>query len=109
MNQLNVHLALLAAALAFPLAAAADTLSLPDKAPYRKGLYVPDPVKNECALEKKVVEHIKSSASGFEKVSLGGKGGPGKSLDLRITGLLATGGGSFSGPKSVTVSGTLRE
>ena len=111
MNTRNVHLVLLACALGAPLASHADTLTLPEKAPFRSGLYVPQPVKAECALETKVVQHIKAAASGFEKVSVvkGGQGGAGKSLDLKITGLLGTGGGSFSGPKAVTVTGTLRE
>src|SRR4051812_4381312 len=109
MNSHNVHRMLLAAALFLPLAAGAQTLSVPAKVSYDKGVHVPDAVRAECGLETKIPEYVKSSAPGqVTKGAQGGKGG-GKSLDMKITGLLATGGGNFSGPKSVTVTGTLRE
>src|SRR3954464_11095091 len=109
MNPRNVRRMLLAAAVLLPLAAGAQTLSVPAKVSYDKGVHVPDAVRAECGLETKIPEYVKSSAPGqVTKGAQGGKGG-GKSLDMKITGLLATGGGNFSGPKSVTVSGTLRE
>jgi hypothetical protein len=111
MNSQNVRRALLAVSfslpLAFSLTAAAEPLGLQDKVPFDKGVHVPDAVKAECGLEAKIAEYVKGSASGFEKVSMGAA--KGKSLDMKITGLLATAGGGFSGPKSVTVSGTLRQ
>jgi hypothetical protein len=103
MNSNKIRRALLAAAVALPLSASAEPLALPQKVSYDKDVHVPDAVKKECALETKIPEYVKSSASGFEP----GKGG--KALEMKISGLLATGGGGFSGPKSVTVSGTLRE
>src|SRR4051812_16826192 len=103
MNSKKIRLALAAAAISLPLAAWAEPLALPQKVSFDKNVNVPDAVRKECGLEAKVAEYVKSSASGFEA----GKGG--KSLDMKISGLLATGGGGFSGPKSVTVSGTLRE
>jgi hypothetical protein len=101
MNTRNVRRMLLAAAILLPLSAGAQTLSVPAKVSYDKGVHVPEAVKKECALETKIPGYVKASAPSA------GKGA--RSLDMKITGLLATGGGNFSGPKSVTVTGTLRE
>jgi hypothetical protein len=74
---------------------------VPSKVSFDKDVHVPEAVKKECGLETKIPEYVKSSAPGA--------GGKARSLDMKITGLLATGGGNFTGPKSVTVTGTLRE
>jgi hypothetical protein len=94
----NIRCALLAAIVSLPLAAAAQ-VKVPEKIAFEKNVHVPDAVRKECGLETSIPKYVKS-ASGAA-----GKG----ALDMRITGLLATGGGSFSGPKSVTVTGTLRD
>jgi hypothetical protein len=100
MSSKNVRRMLLAVMTALPLAAGAQSLKVPEKIVYDKGVHVPDAVRKECALDTKIPGYVKSSASGIQGA---------KSLDMKITGILATGGGSFSGPKSVTVAGTLRE
>ena len=94
----NNHRALLAALVSLPLAAVAQ-VKVPDKIAYEKNVHVPDAVRKECGLETSIPKYVKA-ASGSA-----GKG----TLDMKITGLLATGGGSFSGPKSVTITGTLRD
>src|SRR5262249_59958308 len=90
--------ALLAASLLLPLSAAAQ-VKVPEKIAFDKGVPVTDAVKSECALETKIPQYVKTAAGS------GSKG----ALDMKITGLLAPGGGAWSGPKSVTVSGTLRD
>ncbi|MDH4134418.1 MAG: hypothetical protein OEV31_06480 [Gammaproteobacteria bacterium] len=98
---------------ALPLAAQAGggTLTLPDKAPFAKDASVPNSVRAECGLEKKVPELIRDAAhKKFDKVVLApavSAKTPGKAMGLTITHVLAPGGGPWSGPKSVTVTGTL--
>jgi hypothetical protein len=99
MNSKGIRRTLLAVMASLPLAAAAQ-VSVPEKIAYAKDVHVPDAVKKECGLETSIPKYVKSASGQAAK---GGK------LDMRITGLLATGGGAFSGPKSVTVTGTLRE
>jgi len=94
----NTRRAIVAALVSLPLAAAAQ-VKVPEKIAFEKGVPVTTAVKNECALETKIPQYVKSAAGSA------GKG----ALDMKITGLLAPGGGTFSGPKSVTVSGTLRD
>ena len=96
-----------------PLGAVAnDSLTIPSKAPYEKGAAVPEAVRAECGLEQKVPEYVKDAVGKNYQVktanSVSGKT-PGKALDLTINGVLAPGGGPWSGPKSVTVRGTLWE
>lgn len=98
---------------ALPLAAQAGggTLTLPNKAPFAKNAAVPSAVRAECGLEKKVPELIRDAAhKKFDKVVLApgvSAKTPGKAMSLEITRVLAPGGGPWSGPKSVTVTGTL--
>lgn len=94
----NLHRALVAALVSLPLAAAA-AVSIPEKIAYDKNAGVTDAVKKECALDTKVPQYVKSAAGSS------GKG----TLEMRITNVLAPGGGAWSGPKAVTVAGTLRD
>jgi hypothetical protein len=99
MNSKNMRRALLAVIVSLPLAAAAQ-VKVPEKIAFDKAVHVPDAVRKECGLETSIPKYVKASSSGV----------PGaKSVDMKITALLATGGGAFSGPKSVTVTGTVRE
>lgn len=101
-------------AVLLPLAAlAGGSITVPKKVPYEKGIHVPDAVRAECALEQKTAEHLHAALGGkFDKVSaadsVSGKTA-GKALEMKITNVLAPGGGSWSGPKSVEVRGTLWE
>jgi len=94
-------------------AVANGTLTIPKKAPFEKGIHVPEAVRAECGLEQKVPEHVRDAAGKkFDKVSLADHVSaktPGKAMSLTITSVLAPGGGPFSGPKSVEVRGVLWE
>lgn len=74
------------------------------RAPFDPGARASSAVKAECGLEEKVPALVAEAAVG---ASLG-EGGA-RSLALRITEVQAPGGGMFSGPKWLEVSGTLRE
>ncbi len=94
----NLRRALVAVLASLPLAAAAE-VRIPDKIAYDKDSGVIDSVRKECGLDTKIPKYVKSAAGS------GGKG----TLDMKITHVLAPGGGAWSGPKAVTVSGTLRD
>lgn len=87
------------------------TLTLEKKAPYTKGLNVPDAVRAECGLEQKIPEFVQEFANkGFDKVVLADTVSAktaGKALSMKITDVTGTGGGAWSGPKHVTIEGTL--
>ncbi len=98
MNTKNASRILVAALVLLPVAAAA-AVTIPDKIAYDKDSGANDSVKKECGLDTKIPKYVKSAAGSS------GKG----SLDMKITHVLAPGGGAWSGPKAVTVSGTLRD
>ncbi len=75
--------------------------------PFSEGSGAPQKVKDECQLETKVPNFLAEYASDVELVDTLGK--QGRVLELAITHVHAPGGGAFSGPKRVTVKGTLRE
>src|SRR6266851_8249253 len=90
-----VNRALLVSSLYVPLASlAAGTLNLQEKAPYEKGMPVPEAVRVECGLEGKVVELVHLAvAKSFDNVVLvqdASKPGAGKSLAMKITGITGT-------------------
>ena len=90
----------------------AGTLTIAKKVPFEKGIHVPDAVRAECALEQKVSDYVREAASGQHEVKVADSVSAktlGKALGMTITAVLAPGGGSWSGPKSVTVRGTLWE
>lgn len=106
-------LTLLAAAL-LPLAAlAGGSITVPKKVPFEKGIHVPDAVRAECGLEQKTAEQVRAALGGkFDTVNVAesvSSKTAGKALDMKITNVLAPGGGPWSGPKSVEVRGTLWE
>ncbi len=87
---------------------AGGTLTIPKKVPFKTS--VPAAVKAECNLEKLAAENIRDAVKGAEKVQMAdhvSKATAGRALEMSITGILATGGGSWSGPKSVTIEGAL--
>lgn len=87
------------------------TLNLRATAPYDKELVVPSAVKAECGLETKLPAFIQDYAKGrFDTVNLvESPSANGKFLSVKITGLVGTGGGAWSGAKQVTIDGTLTE
>ena len=74
--------------------------------PYAKGAEVRQAVRDECQLETKVPAYIAQFGS---DVALVDRLGGGRVLELAVTQVHAPGGGGFSGPKWMTVTGTLRE
>lgn len=103
---------LLAAGGLLPFASpAAGTLTIPSKVSFEKDAHVPDAVRAECGLEKKVPELMRDAlGKKFDKVVLApavSAKTPGKAMSLTISHVLAPGGGPWSGPKSLGVTGTL--
>lgn len=67
-----------------------------------------DKVQSECQLETKVPEFLSKYSDDVELVD-GAPSREGRVLLLSITHVQASGGGAWSGPKTVTVEGSLRE
>ena len=90
---------------------AAGTLNLQKRAPYEKDLPVPTAVKAECALETKIPEFVEEAAKGnFDTINMiDMPSANGKHLSMKITGITGLGGGAWSGPKHITIDGTLTE
>jgi hypothetical protein len=102
------------ACIGVPLAAgAAGSITVSKQAAFDPRLSVPDAVRAECDLPNKVSRFVQEySQKGFDKVTLADRvsaSTPGQALALKIVGLTGTGGGAWSGPKHVTVEGTLWE
>jgi len=90
---------------------AGGTLSLQKRAVFEKGSGATDAVKNECNLETKIPEFVQSFAKkDFDKINMvdtASAGTPGKALSIRITGVSGSKGGTTTGPKNLTIKGTL--
>lgn len=107
-----VRLALSSGFFGIALAAqAADKLYIQHPAAYDKDAAVVDKVKQECAPEVRVVEFIQEYAKGQFDEIVGVKTLPrtGKTLSLTILNVAGVGGGVWSGKKSITLTGTLKE
>jgi hypothetical protein len=102
----STALAFLAVAFFCTSAFGADAeVGIPKTVPYAQGVEVPDAVKNECQLGEKVSEFLLHDAS----VKVSDNPNEGRYLDMSITEVFAQGGGAWSGPKWMTVTGTLME
>ncbi len=92
-------------------AGANGTLNLQKTAAFDKSLSVPDAIRTGCQLDSKLIDFIESSASAdFEKIALVEDVSPnaaGRTLAVTITGLSGAGGGAWSGPKHLSIAGTL--
>lgn len=90
---------------------AGDILTVPIRVPIAEGVSVPNAVLAECELERRLAKALASEAKGpYRKVLMKptvSAEAPGHTLDIKITAVLGSGGGRFSGPKSVTAEGTL--
>lgn len=90
---------------------AGDILTVPISVPIAEGVSVPNNVLAECELERKLAKSLASEAKGpYRKVAMKpvvSAETPGHALDIKITAVLGTGGGKYTGPKSVTTQGTL--
>jgi hypothetical protein len=89
-------------------AAAAEPVKVARTAAFADGSGASDKVQAECQLETKVPAFLDEFSNDIELVD-GAPGSSGRVLELRITSVHAPGGGAFSGGKSLTVSGTLRQ
>lgn len=67
---------------------------------------VTDDVKAECGLERRIPAWIADNAPG---ATPGAANGAGRVLTLEITGIMGAGGGAWSGPKQIRMSGTLAD
>ena len=92
---------------------AGGTLYILDKAPYHKDADIRPAIRKECGLEQKLPQFVKEYAkkSGFDKVELvsSTRGRQGVVLRMVINTAHAAAGGTWTGAKSVTASGTLRQ
>lgn len=111
-HSMSLLVALLAASFTLPASAGGGngTLTIPKNIPVKKGARIPGAVNSECHLGTATSDAIRDGLGDSVKVVQAAqvsKGTPGKALQLTITGVLAPGGGPWSGPKSVTVEGVL--
>jgi len=80
--------------------------------PFAENSMASSDVKNSCALDTRLPQFIADYAKRGIEVVVGsdpGENVEGKVLYLKIVHVLGTGGGAWSGAKSVTVEGELRE
>lgn len=105
-NRIVLLLASLAVLAAAP--AVAETVKVARTIPFAEGSEIRESVKNECALQTKIPAFLADFSSDVELVD-GDLGSKGRVLKIEITAALAQGGGAFSGPKSVSISGVLTE
>ena len=90
-----------------PSAFAADAkITIPSAVPFSDSASVPQAVRDECELGEKVSSFLDRYASNVQ-VSDTHSGGP--YIDMAITEVYAPGGGAFSGPKWMEVTGTLMD
>ncbi len=76
--------------------------------PISEDARVPQKVRSECGLQDKVPAYLSNFARNVELVD-SKLGTQGRILELFIGDVHAPGGGAFSGPKWMTVTGVLRE
>lgn len=93
--------------------AGGGNLYLQRAASYEKHLIVPSALRSDCRLDTKIVDFIGSFAGDdFDKITLvdtAAPGMPGKLLTVNIIDLSCSGGGAWSGPKYLTIEGTLSQ
>lgn len=93
-----------------PLIALADggAVDIEKRAPFANNVAVNSAVRTECALETKIPEYVRGYAQGNANlVDTAGKGA--RTLSMKIVDVSGAGGGAWSGPKYVTLKGTLRQ
>lgn len=93
------------------LAQATETLYIPKTIPYGKEVIVREAVRDECQLEEKLAHFINSYAGRAYANIVREKPKSGKYhvLDAEITDVLGLGGGAWSGNKTVTIKGALKD
>jgi hypothetical protein len=95
------------------LADDAGPITIPAIVNYADEATVPPAVRNECKLETELASWIKTYADELHvpvTVAISGSAKPtGRVLKVKISNVLGSGGGAYSGAKSVQVKGELRE
>jgi len=81
-------------------------VQLAKEVPYSSDAKVRQPVRDSCAVGEKLANAVAASASDVELVD---RAGGGNRLEMTIVRVHAPGGGPFSGPKWIEVTGTLRK
>ena len=81
-------------------------IGIPRVVPIADNVDVSQAVRNECQLGEKVSSFLAESAP---NVIVSDNPKEGRYLRMEITEVVATGGGAWSGPKWMTVKGTLQE
>ncbi len=92
--------------------AQADTVTISDSTPFAEDSGASDAVKAECKFETRLPNYIKKAAKKPVDIKLSAEpleSVEGRVLYLESTKVFALGGGPYSGSKSVTVSGELKE
>lgn len=94
---------------ASPVLARADgDIAMASKVPYAEGISVAETVLNQCDLEVRVAKVLAAASPRLRLVeSL--RDVPGLTLTVQITEVQALPGGFFSGPKALTLYGTLKD
>lgn len=87
-------------------AMAAEPVGIPSVVPFADEADVPAAVREECRLGEKVASFVEKYAKGSVAVS---QDTSGRYVDMAITTVHAPGGGGWSGPKWMEVTGTLQE
>lgn len=98
------------AAGAFVLAAppaSAQATKVPRSIPFANNAAVPDAVRSQCELQTKVPEFLAQSAGSSVELVDAPSRKLGRVLEMEISEVHAPGGGAFSGPKWMSVNGTL--
>lgn len=104
----SITLSWFVAALCCSLSASAadEVIGIPQAVPFAESVNVPEAVRNECQLGENVSKFLTQFGPNV-KVSDDTKRG--RYLSMSITEVYAAGGGAWSGPKWMTVTGTLME
>ncbi|MDJ0851026.1 MAG: hypothetical protein QNK04_21860 [Myxococcota bacterium] len=95
------------ASMLFALPVAAAEVKVRSPVPYADGAKVRDAVRQQCELGEKVASFLAESNGDVKLVESAGR--KGSVLHLEITQVHASGGGVWSGPKWMTVMGTLKK
>jgi hypothetical protein len=80
------------------------TIGIPKVVPYAPGLVVSEAVRNECQVGERLSAYLQSAAKNIKASDTPNEG---RYVDMTITEVFASGGGGWSGPKSMTVAGSL--
>jgi len=91
-----------------PAPAGNESVKVLRAVPFAKEARVPEKVRSECHLDTRVPAYLGEYAPDIELVD-GKLGKSGRVLELRIADVHGPGGGAFSGPKWMAVTGVLRE